>query len=277
MLNVSRGEVTPKPFPHIVKHGILDRSFYDQLRADFPTQQSFVDQTVSSAGEGSRVGKGTGFDIYRGDEAYDALLLRSEPWQRFDAWVNSSAFVETFLDVFGPDLKELGCSITVEPNAYDREIIEGRNVLTEKASLADKARDMSHKLFARPSDQAAPLFTRLDIERSIGGYAKPPHCDRQNRLCSLIIYFTDMEAEGIRGGDLSIFKHKSKTVPTAHERHPRPENVEAVATLRPEQNLGVFFPCSSNSYHGVSALESQSASRDFLYINISTDRRTAWG
>lgn len=59
-------------------------------------------------------------------------------------------------------------------------------------------------------------------------------------------------------------------------RHPRAEDVDVVATLSPKENLGVFFPCSNNSYHGVNALKSQSAARDFLYINISTDSDTAW-
>ncbi|MDG6079093.1 2OG-Fe(II) oxygenase [Erythrobacter litoralis] len=276
MLNISRNDVQQAPFPHVVKKGILDLDLYKALRADFPSQDHFAGQTEISGSTGSRVGQGTGFDIYRGDKTYDRLIVTSPAWKQFDDWINSPAFVEKFLDVFGPDLDALGCSIRIESDAYDRGLVEGREVLTEKATLSDKAKNLSHRLFSRSNDSSGNLFTRLDIERSIGGYAKPPHCDRQNRLCSLIVYFTDMEAEGIEGGDLSLFRHKEKVDPRAHERHPRPSDVEAVATLRPEQNLGVFFPCSNNSYHGVSALRSQSAARDFLYINISTDRHSAW-
>lgn len=276
MLNIDRSDVQQTPFPHVVKKGILDEEFYRELRKDFPSQDSFADQTVLSGSTGSRVGAGTGFDIYRGDQAYDNLISTSPAWARFDQWINSPAFVDKFNEVFGPDLEALGCAISVDRAAYDREVVEGRDVLTEKATLADKARNISHKLFSRSDTSPGNLFSRLDIERSIGGYAKVPHCDRQNRLCSLIIYFTDMEAEGIEGGDLSLFRHKTKTDPSSHERHPKPGDVEKTATLRPEQNLGVFFPCSNNSYHGVSALKSQDAARDFLYINISTDRYSAW-
>lgn len=276
MLNVSRSDVTKDPFPHVVKQGILDAELYQRLRADYPTQQSFADQTELSGATGSRVGKGTGFDIYRGDEAYDALLQRSNAWCEFDAWINSPAFVEKFNEIFGEDLSYLGCSVTVDPASYDRSNVEGRELLTEKQTLTDKARNLTRKLMPSKFPNDAEIFSRLDIERSVGGYLKPPHCDRKNRLCSLIVYFTDLEAEGVKGGDLSIFRHKSKVDPVQHERHPKPNDVETVATLRPTQNLGVFFPCSNNSYHGVSALQSQSAARDFLYINLSVDQHSAW-
>ncbi len=276
MLNVSRADVTQDPFPHVVKQGIIDAELYQRLRAEFPTQQSFADQTEQSGSAGSRVGKGTGFDIYRGDDAYEALLERSSAWREFDAWINSPAFVAKFNEIFGDDLDRLGCVVSVDPEAYERSNVEGRELLTEKQTLADKARNLTRKFMPGKSGQAVEIFSRLDIERSVGGYLKPPHCDRKNRLCSLIIYFTDLEAEGVQGGDLSLFRHKSKVDPVQHERHPRPDDVETVATLRPTENLGVFFPCSNNSYHGVSALKSQSAARDFLYINLSADQHTAW-
>ena len=130
----------------------------------------------------------------------------------------------------------------------------------------------------RPFLQPKPveLFTRLDIHKSTGGYAKPPHCDRPNRLCSLIVYFTDAEAIKMDGGDLLIFKHKQPKPVTEYERHPRPDDVNLVAQLRPKANLGVFFPCQNNSYHGVTPVLSKGLERDFLYINISGRPRTLW-
>ena len=129
-----------------------------------------------------------------------------------------------------------------------------------------------------PFRQAAPvsLFTRLDIHRSVGGYAKPPHCDRPNRLCSLIVYFTDAQASGLEGGDLLVFKHTQAKPVSAYERHPRPEAVTQIASLRPAPNLGVFFPCQNNSYHGVTEVKSRGIERDFLYINISGRSRSLW-
>lgn len=278
MLNLAQSDVAATPFPHAVKQGILPPALFAALKADFPRADMFAEQHAESGGVGSRVGKDTGFDIYRGDDSYDRLIAASPAWAEFDGWINSPAFVEKFLELFGDRLDELGGSVVVDPAAYDRDLVEQREVLTDTQSLSDKARDKLKAIFGTGTarKQTVRLFTRLDIERSIGGYFKPPHCDRKNRLCSLIVYFTDLEAEGIEGGELNIYALKEARAPAKHVRHPRAEDVEVVATLSPKENLGVFFPCSNNSYHGVNALKSQSAARDFLYINISTDSETAW-
>ena len=275
MLQISRADVVSEPFPHVVKRGILPQSLFEELRADFPSAVQFEDQYALTGSEGSRVRAGKGFDIYRGDAAYDQLIARSPAWASFDAYINSPAFVETFQEVFGPDLDALGCAITVQPAAYDRAEVEGRETLVPRSPLHERIRGFLSAF--RPRRRSTPrLFTRLDIEKSTKGYSKPPHCDHENRLGSLILYFTDMKAEGIEGGELNIYRHRRKTAPAAHERHPKPDDVEVVATLKPEPNLGVFFPCSNNSYHGVNAVTTPGKERDFLYINISAVAASCW-
>jgi hypothetical protein len=78
---------------------------------------------------------------------------------------------------------------------------------------------------ARQSPRPAPtrpvLFTRLDVEKSTSGYDKPPHCDRGNRLCSLIIYFCDADERGLEGGELQIFRHKRERAIEKMPRTPR--------------------------------------------------------
>lgn len=279
MLNLSRSDVMPAPFPHAVKQGILSEEFFAALKVDFPRAEAFAEQHAQSGGLGSRVGIETGFDIYRGDDKYDRLVAGSSAWAELDGWINSAAFVGKFLELFGDDLDALGCSVIVDPAAYDADLVERREVLDERATFSDRAKGALRGIFGagdRRRKERPRLFSRLDIERGIGGYAKPPHCDRKNRLCSLIIYFTDLEAEGIEGGELNIYALKEAREPAKHARHPRPEDVKITATLAPRENLGVFFPCSNNSYHGVNALKSQNAARDFLYINISADSETAW-
>lgn len=274
MLQISRADVIQGPFPHIVKEGILPADLFSELRAAFPTGRDFTDQHAITGAVGSRTGSDTGFDIYRGDDAYDALIERSPAWAKLDAYINSPAFVDTFMAAFGPDLDALGCTISVDPAAYDVDYIEPRSVLTAKPTVGERLAAFLPRRHAK--GEARKLFSRLDVEKSTKGYAKPAHCDRENRLCSLIIYFTDMAAEGIEGGELNIYRHRSKTDPVKHERHPAPDNVEVVQTITPKQNLGVFFPCSNNSYHGVNAVRTPGRERDFLYINISTVGAGCW-
>jgi hypothetical protein len=267
--------VVAEPFPHVAKSGILPAELFARLKQDFPDQSYFDDQQSETGAVGSRTGAGTGFDIYRGDSAYDQLIAKSAAWAELDRFINSPEFVSQFLDIFGPDLAALGLKATISHNCYDPQLVEPRDVLTAQLSWRERLRLMLARLrIGKPGP--ARLFTRLDIERSTKGYLKPPHCDRANRLCSLIIYFTDMAAEGIEGGELTIHRSLTHSDPSSHPRHPKPSEVETVAEIQPAANLGVFFPCSNNSYHGVKPVLTPGKARDFLYINISVDAASCW-
>jgi hypothetical protein len=275
MLTISRADVAADPFPHVIKQDILPPELFAQLKADFPRAEAFEEQRRVNGATGSRTG--TGFDFYRGDESFVDLTRRSAAWREFDAFVNSDRFADTFRDVFADHLDKIGLRIDLAQSRVDSGYFEPRNSLTELATPADRVKALGLNvvdLFQKP--KPAQLFTRLDIHKSLGGYAKPPHCDRPNRLCSLIIYFTDAEAVGMEGGDLLIFKHNQEKPVKNYERHPRPQDVTQVAKLRPKANLGVFFPCQNNSYHGVTAVTSQGIERDFLYINISGRTASLW-
>ncbi|WP_448578375.1 2OG-Fe(II) oxygenase [Thermaurantiacus sp.] len=276
MLQVSRSDVRHDPFPHVVSPALLPEDLFQALKADWPEGTDFEVTAAESGSVGSRAGKGTGFDIYRGDKAYDALMARSKAWATFDGWINSPAFVEKYLELFGPDSDEIGLTAEIVPSRYDRDYIEPREVMTE-ATLGTRLGSVARRLTrGLRSHGPVDLFTRLDITRSLGGYAKAPHCDRENRLCSLILYVSDAEETGLEGGELLVYKAKQPVPAPDAPRHPRPEDVEVVAKLKPRANQGVFFPCCNTSYHGVTAITSQGVARDFLYINISARTGSLW-
>ncbi len=277
MLQVSRSDVATDPFPHVISDAILPPDLYKRLREDYPTGEVFGASNAETGATGSRTGKGSGFDIYRGDRAYDDLLARSPAWAEFDAFVNSEAFVRQYQDLFGPLAQLMAMTVDVDSSVYNRDYIEPRALLTERATLGDHVNRVSHKVTRSfMKDRKVELFSRLDIQRALGGYAKPPHTDRPNRLCSLIIYFTDAEKVGLEGGELLIYKHKEQKTQAAYERHPQPADVDVVAKIKPKENLGVLFPCNNNSYHGVTAVTSNGVPRDFLYINISGRTANLW-
>jgi hypothetical protein len=275
MLQISKADVAASPFPHVIKQDILPPEFFAALRADFPGAEVFEGQKTAHGAVGSRTGNG--FDLYRGDVAYNALTARSEAWREFDAYINSERFADTFRSVFADQMDSIGLRVNIANSHVEPGYFEPRELLTETATFADKVYGVGLKLMDRFREQkAVKLFTRLDIHRSVGGYAKPPHCDRPNRLASLIVYFTDAEAAGLEGGELLIFKHKQDRPAAAYERHPKAADVDLVAQLKPKPNLGVFFPCQNNSYHGVTQVTSAGIPRDFLYINISGHSRSLW-
>lgn len=275
MLNISASDVVADPYPHVISNQILDPSIYAALRADYPDSSIFEDQKSETGMTGSRTGQG--FDIYRGDSSYDSLISRSEAWAEFDNWINSPAFVEKFLDLFGPHLENIGCRAEILPERYDRGLIEGRSGMTAKPTLRERLSNVKNTFIPNKGNLGAvDLFTRLDIHKALKGYNKAVHCDRANRLCSLIVYFVDSEKEGIEGGTLTLHKHREQKAPADYERHPKPEDAPVIATLSPKENMGVLFPCCNNSYHGVNAMKSNGKERDYLYINISGQTETFW-
>lgn len=274
MLNVSASDVKTDPYPHVISEQMLDPDLYARLRADYPTAEIFEDQKSDTGMSGSRTGQG--FDIYRGDTTYDKLIETSEAWAEFDAWINSRAFVEKFLEVFGPHLDDIGCRATILPEKYNRGMIEGRETLTVRPTLKDRFNTMTRAFRPKNSLGEVDLFSRLDIHKALKGYNKKVHCDRANRLCSFILYFVDQEKEGIEGGTLTIHKHVKDKKPQDYERYPDPEDAPVVATLSPKENMGVWFPCHNYSYHGVNAMVSNGKERDYLYINISANSETLW-
>lgn len=280
LLRVSRDDVVQDPYPHVVTDQLLPEDLFRRLKADWPGGVAFEQTAEASSSVGSRAGKGTGFDIYRGDTAYDELVAGSPAWAEFDGFINSPAFVETYLELFGPDSANIGLKAEISPAHYRRDFIEPREVLKEHLTLGERLAGMARRLTGtsrrQPGPEPVELFTRLDITRSLGGYAKPPHCDRKNRLCSLIVYFSDAEETGLEGGELLIYRARAPRPVESAPRHPRPEDVEVVAKLKPKENRGVFFPCCNTSYHGVTAITSQGVARDFLYINISARDTHLW-
>ena len=274
MLNVKPEDVSTDPFPHVVSEQLLDPAFYAELRKDYPTAEIFEDQKADTGLTGSRTNQG--FDIYRGDMTYDRLVQSSKAWAEFDGWINSPAFVEKFVEVFGPHLDSAGCRADILPEKYDRTLVEGREGMTFKATFKERFSNLTRGFRSKDSLGAVDLFTRLDIHKALKGYNKDVHCDRANRLCSLVMYFVDAEKEGIEGGTLTIHKHNQQKKMADYERHPKPEDAPVVATLTPKENMGVWFVCSNNSYHGVNAMKSNGKHRDYLYINISGQAETLW-
>jgi len=277
MLQVHAGDVVADPYPHVVSETMIEPGLFARLKADFPDSSIFEKVSAETASVGSRAGKGTGFDVYRGDAAYDALIARSEAWREFDAWINSPQFVAKYQELFGSFADAMDIKADIGESVYERDYVEPREVLTEDEGFGERMFRLANQAVGGlRGRKPVQLFSRLDITRSLGGYAKPPHCDRPNRLCSLIVYFSDAEESGLQGGDLLVFKAKKEGPIRTASRHPAPDDVEVVAQLRPKANMGVFFPCCNTSYHGVTAVTSQGIPRDFLYINISGKSAGLW-
>jgi hypothetical protein len=267
MLTIAASDLTPKPFPFILKQPFIEPALYERLKAEFPSND-FFDRSV---GPGSRSGR----DLYRGDAEFDAFMNTSDAWRSFYEYINSEEYMDLVLSMFGPYLKEFACD--ADPaRAKFTTYWEPRENLEPKSFLARTAQKAQRVLHREGEDATNELYCRFDIEQGGRGYDKPVHCDRSNRLVSMVIYFCDADEIGMKGGELSIHEHKQQKPYREYERHPKPENVRTVKTLKARDNLGLLFLCSNNSYHSVTGITDLKSYRNFTYINLSSRAEKIW-
>lgn len=261
IINLTPQDIVEEPFPHAIKQPLLRPDFYERLKKEFPANALFE-------GRPRLIGSRTGRDLFKGDPEFDGFIENSAPWREFYDYINSPSFLSLALELFGPYLSRFGCRI--EPSRANLvDYTEDRFALWWRSK---KARWLGLGRRENPND----LFVRFDIEQSAEGYSKPVHCDWPSRWLSLIVYFCDAEEIGMDGGDLSIHEHLDSKSYSKYERHPKEERTRIVQTLRPRENLGMFFLCSNNSYHSVTAVRSTQDYRRFIYLNVSSTAQNIW-
>jgi len=261
MFQLSPTDVISRPFPHVIKQDILEPNCYRQLKAEFPADDLFDNR-------GKRIGARTGRDLYRGDSGFEEFIEQSPAWQKLYTCMNSQAFLKFTMDMFGPYLHEFQCRVSAEK----AQIVSHTESRFSVWSRARKARSFA----AGTKQDPNKLFVRFDIEQSDTGYAKPVHCDNHSRLVSFLVYFCDADEIGLEGGDLRIHAHAENKRYSDYERHPKESDTKVIQTLRPRDNLGVFFLCSNNSYHSVTAVTRSRDYRRFIYTNLSSTAESIW-
>ena len=254
-------DIVADPFPHAIKQDIFHPEFYRELKAEFPSDNLFDNR-------GKHFGARTGRDLYQGDPGFDEMLESRPAWREFYRHMRSREFLQFTMDLFGQHLKKFECRVDPQ-KAQLVDYTESRLTVWWRAR---KARWFGSSGSQDPND----LFVRFDIEQSDKGYDKPIHCDNPSRLVSFLVYFCDADDLRMEGGDLHIHEHLQKKPYSHYERSPADKDTRIVDTLRPRENLGVFFLCSNNSYHSVTAIKRMNDYRRFIYMNLSSGADSIW-
>ena len=253
-------DIAMEPFPHIIKDGFIEPSLYSRLKQEYPSDEMF-DRSSSA---GARAGR----DIYRGDANYETLLASSPAWHELHSYMNSARFVEQILSLFGNLLSRYECYTDPEL-AHFIDYVEPREELKQRSRVVQKIQETFMR-FSKPK-HVNELAVRMDLGQAGTGYYKSVHCDRPNRLITMIVYFCDADQLDTVGGDLGIHElidKDSKKSFSEYPRHPHPGETKEVARLRPKDNLGILFPCTNNSYHSVEPIEKQNGYRNFIYCSV---------
>lgn len=227
---LSHDMIQPDPFPHIVLDGFIDPHQYRMLAHSFP------DITWTS-----EMGR-TGYEMYRGDRAYDDWMALYANWARLHFQLCRQAFVDNVCAPFNEHMPD-GLSAFDWPFRTEiqfADFVETRDMLCSKQPIPPAPREK--------------VFVRMDIQCAYAGYSKPPHLDHRRRVASMLLYFCDQDECGMEGGELVL--HRPDGTP--------------VKQIEPRHNRAVLWPQVRTSYHSVNEIVRTEKPRKFLYVAISS-------
>lgn len=260
MILFENAEKTATPFPHFAINGVFDADEYRTLLDQQPSAE--VWDTLSGEFQGGR-------RRLKGD-AYKAFLAGSPAWSRFDAYVHSPAFVQSFLNVYADDIATRAPAIM----DGDWQLCDGP-VPKPDGSWRSKVGAVLGRISGN-----AELYVDLDFSRGETGYWNEAHADRNFRVAVILIYLCDQKEENLTGGELVLYEKRpgitDAQVDSRINRFPDPSLIQPFKEFPLRHNTGVSFLAVENSFHGVNRITSTSGFRKFLYIAISSKTPLFW-
>jgi hypothetical protein len=183
----------------------------------------------------------TGYSLYWGDDKYEHLLRSQPTWRTLFDTFHSQRFVDWCRQQFLEVWKQEGCRIDLAATRY----------VPFREDRIDKERPALRKVEYEPHE----VWVRMDIHQGQVGYDRPVHLDHARRLVSMLIYFCDQDENQMEGGELFLYS-------TKHDRNP--------VKVTPAHNRMIAFPCTSRSFHSVSAITSQNKPRNYVQVHLSS-------
>jgi hypothetical protein len=215
--------VRADPFPHAVADDWLEPELYAELSATFP-------DCPPASGP-------TGYTSFWGDPDYDRLMAESAAWRTLFERYHSQAFVDYMLGQFG--------DVFAEQCVHD---LSAARYVPYREDRIDKESPQLRAVVHAPDE----LWVRVDLMQGRIGYDRGVHLDHRRRAATLLIYMSDGDETGMRGGDLILHGRSGKV------------------TVRPTHNRAAMFACSNESWHSVSPIRDQASPRNFVQVTLSS-------
>lgn len=235
-----------EPFPHLVINEALDPELYAALASSFPRPE-----VVAGPGYQRRQGNNRRYSA----PAW-SLLLREDlhpVWQAFLQLLVSKEFFATVLTAFA--------------GHWDRRLLP---LLTD-AELQRSGPGLLYRDSFR--DFRVLADARVEINSPVRDVPSSPrgaHLDTPNRVYSALFYFRD-ERDDSTGGDLELFRWKSRpSEPIDVFELPR-DDVERVSAIPYRPNQLVLFPQSVSALHGVGIRHPTPHIRRYLFITAELE------
>lgn len=262
------GKIYTKPFPFIELENCIDKTLYDQLKNEFPNDDFFNNSDTVMGGRRR---------IASDEPEFYSFLDQSAAWNSFYNYINSIEFIQHCFSNFEFYFKEQNIDFRVEQFKIDTEFHKSqarnrKNFITEKISKINKRLLNNNK-----SDKVRyNIYTHFDISSAHNGYVREIHRDSAQRILNFLIFFNEKEEAHGNGGDFLIHQHNITKPLFDYEVAPNEKDTSVYKTISPQDNLGVFFLSTPNSYHSVSLIENASKFRNFIYVGISSKSNFFW-
>ena len=248
---LTRADVDPHPFPHVVVDGALPEAVYQELEASMPPAETLLC--------GRELENNTPYHF----PARRILSAEVAPvWRELVLRHTSREFFEEVVTLFG-----LG---------IDCESVRTRIRHPEQRRLRRVSNEPNRRIsrsfgVSAPQDDAHAHHFSLDCQIVYGSPVTTPtrchpvHVDRQVALYAGLLYFR-RPGDDSRGGDLELYRFRGPRRAYDAARIVDDSLVERVKTIPYAANRLVFFIHSSDALHAVSVRSATPHPR--LHVNF---------
>jgi hypothetical protein len=336
-LRFTRSQATydpARPQPLLHRGIVRSAELYEAMSAQYPlpdTNGSLLERElhsyltrVNKKHERGTHGSIASFSIWYDSYIMATFLKHSPAWATFDTYLHSRTFIADVLDAFGTQLLRPIDSVSgAGVPTYASPELRHANLLADPSRRkhvwhsevetgdAELFRRQWHRLFNSTKVDPAELYTIWSFQaQRCGTRGKSAHRDRENRIFSLVIYFSDATTVPWTGGELLFcacraLNRSISESPTCSLcsgcwlagplPNQRPMYIESrvcadpgdtaesatlepsqvAMTIHPDANLGVSFLNSARSIHRVADVAACAPTANLLGSRASDGWRRA--
>jgi hypothetical protein len=221
-----------EPHPHIFIDELVSPQDYQKMK--------FPDELIAPEDK---------WGITSGDERYQEVM--ADPlWSSLRDELTGEPFVRSVLTEFSSAMRSSNC--LVDP---------------ERFNLVDFVESREEKEAPVLQEQGDPneVFTRLDFQsKGETQYREFVHLDWPRRIIGGILFFSDQQEEGLKGGELALFRDRA----FANDRWCH--DPQLTVQFPPRHNTGIIFLNSNTGFHGPRGIRKCDGRRRWLYYTISS-------
>jgi len=261
---VTAEQIEPHPFPHLVIDDAVEPELYRELAATMPPAEMILRGRIAENNTPYRLsahdmllGQRTADSGQQENDENDAAsrapvvccplsAVRMAAWREFIRLHTSKEFFDDVVRVFGGTIRALHPELESRTGALDAL----RTSIRYAEPFADAALDCQ-------ITWGSPVRESTRCHRV--------HVDRQLALYAGLLYMRRPEDDS-RGGDLELYRFRSRPRVFEPGRYVDDALVERVKTIPYAANRLVFFIHSSDALHGVSARSATPHPR--LHVNF---------